>query len=88
MIDYRTTQGVIISNITAKEPVTPALSYPVLAPVDFGLPLTPPSRVLVMSSDYLIAEGYASAYRVGPFIERGVEKENLVSMYEVPLEFP
>ena len=87
-IDYSTTQGSIISNITDEEPVTPAPSYPVLAPVDFSLPLTPPSRVLVMPSGDLIAEGYDSDYQLGPFFERLVEEENLVSVYEFPLEAP
>ena len=66
----------------------PAPSCHVAAPVDCGLPLTPPSCVLVMSSDDLIAEGYDSDYQVGTFVERGVEKENIVSMNEIPLEAP
>ena len=69
-LDNSTTQGSIISNINAEEPVTPEPSYPVLAPVDCGLPLTPLSCVLVMPSDELIAEGYDSDYQVGPFVER------------------
>ena len=68
--------------------MTPAPSYPVLAPVDCGLPITPPSRVLVMPSEVLTAESYASDYQVGPFVYRGVEEENLVSMDEVSLEAP
>ena len=65
--------------------MTPAPSYPVLAPVDFSLPLTPPSRVLVMPSGDLIAEGYDSDYQGETFVERGVEEESLVYMDEVPL---
>ena len=41
-----------------------------------------------MPSDNLIAEVYDSEYQVGPFVERGVEEENLFSMDEVPLEAP
>ena len=87
-IGNSTTQGSIIRKITAKKPVTPAPSYPVLAPVDCGLPITPPSCVLIMPSDKLISEGYDSDYQVGPFVERRVKEEKLVSMDEVPLKTP
>ena len=41
-----------------------------------------------MPSENLIAEGYDSYYQIGPFIYRGFEEDNLVSMNEVPLEDP
>ena len=69
-----TTQGIIISNMTAKEPVMPAPSYSVLAPVYCGLPLTPPSPVIVMPSEDLLTKDYDSDYHVGPFVERGFEE--------------
>ena len=44
--------------------------------------------MLVTPSDDLIKEGNDSDYQIGPFIERGVEEEKLVSMDAVALEAP
>lgn len=84
-----TQHNVVLSNIATEGLKAPAAACPVFVPIDCGSSLAPPSCVLVIPSEELIAKGCNRNYQIGPFVERGVANENFVSMDEPPpLETP
>lgn len=64
----------IISNTTTKEPVTLALFYPISVRFACGHLLTPPSCVLGIRINNLVAKGRDSNYKVGPVVDSEVDE--------------
>ena len=87
-IDATQIEPSISSNITdaSNDDTNPPL--PRFSPIGIGQPKTPPSRVLIMPSNEMMAEGYDSDGQCGPFIENGATDDEFYSMDEDVPEDP
>ena len=77
-----------VSNVTSPSTDNALTDLPASSAVGIGQPKTPPSRVLVMPSEELMADGYDSDNQRGPFIQDGVADEVYHNMDEVAPEAP
>ena len=68
-------KGSVHSNLSDDSPATPQNPLSFLTPENMGLPLTPLFRVMGMSIEAILEEGYDSDMQFGLFIQDGVVEE-------------
>ncbi len=85
-IEYTTMMSGTISSVSGTPYASPDTPNATMKPVDMGLPPTPVSRRLEMTSEEAMDNGYDSDGQLGPFQEAGVSNESNCCMDEAPVE--